>query len=172
MIRIALLSETEDKNVSLIFAIFVGICFEPAPLAAQGISLPKPRTEDQAKGITPLMVAAANCKLDTLEALLASNPDVNAVYSEGYNALSYAHQLHWGGLKCPEIVARLIKGGADPWSARLFQNPILKTTIINKIAVLRVEDVRNNKADSAKLIDKLTHAVEYKGLKGRTSVVG
>lgn len=113
----------------------------------------------------------------TYKALIASGADLAATDANGLDALSRASSDRdlrlfnlWGThrpkvrtalkLNCPAAVQDLTEAGADPWKAKFYQNPRLNETQPQSIAVIRVDDNRENKGDSEKLLGQMTTAVE------------
>ncbi|MGA2965929.1 MAG: ankyrin repeat domain-containing protein [Terriglobales bacterium] len=122
-----------------------------------------------------LASAAESCDMPTLKALIASGVNFNAKNANGYNALSRASlnrfiqkgwrkvkggKINWWTLVCSSAVTALTEAGADPWKASFYQNPRLDENRPAMIAVIRVEDNREKKGDSDKIIDEMTDAVE------------
>jgi hypothetical protein len=124
--------------------------------------------DDPAGGVTPLMAAAGHCDLQTVRSLLTPSADLSAVDAQGRDALSHASLNVNNGfsyakvrtLKCPDVVVALRQAGADPWRAKFYQSPRLIDKRPQMIALLSVEDDRENKGDSANVTQNLTHAVE------------
>jgi hypothetical protein len=113
--------------------------------------------------LTPLMVAAANCKLDEVTALLDQGTDVKALDGLGRDALTFAaaERTKFYALKCPDVVTALTKAGAAPWAARFYQNPEFAQLKPTKIAVLRVEDIRATKDhEETKMLERFVDGVE------------
>jgi hypothetical protein len=112
------------------------------------------------------MTAALNCNLNQVTMLLQQGADVKAVDAEGNDALTVASQQRTMDkkqgflLECPEVVSALVKAGANPEDAKVFQSPQLELHQPKKIAVLRVQDDRENKFDNAKVMEQLTEGVE------------
>lgn len=123
---------------------------------------------DPVDGVTPLMAAAGQCDLQTVKSLLTPGADLNAVDAQGRDALSHASLNVNKGfsyakvrtLKCPDVVLALTQAGADPRRAKFYQSPRFIDRRPQMIAVLSVEDDRENKGSSAEVIQNLTHAVE------------
>ncbi len=120
--------------------------------------------------LTPLMVAASNCKVDEVKALLGQGADFKAVDGEGRDALTYAsiQRTKNLALKCPEVVLALTTAGADPWAARYYQSPELTLHPPTKVAVLRVTDERvtaDNKANIEKFANDVEEVLSQKHLK-------
>lgn len=121
-------------------------------------------------GQTPLMVAASNCKVDEVKALLGQGADFKAVDGEGRDALTYASTQRTKNLalKCPDVVLALTTAGADPWAARYYQSPELTLHPPTKVAVLRVTDERvtaDNKANIEKFANDVEEVLSQKHLK-------
>jgi ankyrin repeat protein len=136
------------------------MCAAITPLSAHGKKKNEPKTD-----LTPLMVAASNCNLDEVKALLRQGADIKALDGMGRDALTYASAQRTKppdlALLCPDVVLALSKAGADPWSARFYQSPELTQHKPTKIAVLRVEDMRRDAKDNReKTIEKLTDGVQ------------
>jgi ankyrin repeat protein len=138
------------------------ICVTSADLSASA-------KKKKAKGdpdFTPLMTAAFNCDLNQVTTLLQQGLDVKAIDAEGNDALTVASTQRTMDkkkgfvLECPEVVSALVKAGANPGDATFYQSPELEHQQPTRIAVLRVEDDRENKLDSAKIMEHLTEGVE------------
>jgi len=111
-------------------------------------------------GFTPLMTAALTCDETRVTALLQQGADFRETDSFGNNALTLASSRRTNdmSLQCPGVVSALTKAGADPWSARFYQNPDLQTRQLTKIAVLRIEDTRSTRKGNGE--NALAEAVE------------
>jgi len=128
------------------------------------------RNKDQEDATEKLASAARSCDMPTLKALVASSVNVSAKSADGHDALSLASlnrkekysagkRERWT-LKCPAAVVALTEAGADPWKSDFYQNPRLDGNRPEMIAVISVEDNREKKADSEKIIDEMTSAIE------------
>ena len=143
-----------------------------ALLAVEAVHLPAKEKDKKATkaGETPLMVAASNCKLDEVKALLGQGADLKAVDGEGRDALTYASTQRTKNLalKCPDVVVALTAAGADPWAARYYQSPELTLHPPTRVAVLRVTDERvtpDNKANIEKFANDVEGVLSQKHLK-------
>jgi len=166
------------------YAVFV-LGVVAASVAWQGAEAKENKTDRknaQAIDTEKVTAAAQSCDLPTLKALIASGVDVSATDADGYDALSRAslNRKTWFGLwkkaqgnpeyltlKCPSAVVALKDGGADPWKAAFYQNPRLDEHRPQMIAVLRVEDNREKKGESEKIMRDMTDGVEIQ-LRGNT----
>lgn len=118
-------------------------------------------------GVEGLMYAAGKCDLPALKSVIASGVNVSGT-DAGSDALRVAslnrklrgNRKTWWMLKCPAVVAALTEAGADPWKATFYQNPSLDQHRPNMIAVIRVEDNREQKGESEKIIADMTDGVE------------
>jgi len=112
------------------------------------------------------MTAAFNCDLNQMTTLLQQGVEVKVIDAEGNDALTVASTQRTMDkkkgfvLECPEVVSALVKAGANPGDAKFYQSPELEHHQPTRIAVLRVEDDRENKIDSAKVMEHLTEGVE------------
>lgn len=131
----------------------------------------KKHTDTPVSESEKLAIAAENCDMATLQALISSGVSGSTTNANGWDALSRASlnrknmglknkKKDWWTLKCPAAVAALTHAGADPLKAKFYQNPELDERRPQMIAVLRIGDNREQKGDSDKLIDEMTDAVE------------
>jgi hypothetical protein len=113
--------------------------------------------------LTPLMVAALSCDSSRVSALLQQGADVKARDSAGNDALSFAavNRDEDLSLKCPDVVAELLKAGADPRKARYYQMPHFQEHKPSRIAILRVEDTRTEKNGNSNVAEKFADGIEH-----------
>jgi hypothetical protein len=134
----------------------------------QGAVAEKPKkvpTTDAEK----LDAAIASCDIPALKSLISSGVDISVTDATGYDALSraslmreerlYKQKVAWK-LTCPAAVTSLTEAGADPWKAKFYQSPRLNENQPEMIAIISVEDNRENKGDSERLLQEMTHGVE------------
>lgn len=113
----------------------------------------------------------------SFKAVVASGGDLSATDANGFDVLSRASLDRdstlfnaWGvhhpmiktamKLNCPSAVSVLTTGGADPWKTKFYQSPRLNESQPDSIAVISIEDQRESKGKSEKLIGQMTAAVE------------
>jgi hypothetical protein len=91
------------------------------------------------------------------------------VDAKGFDALTHAslvrhdmsEKLQFGWkLKCPQAVEVLTGAGVDPSKAKFYQNPRLDDLQPGMIAVIRIEDNRQDKGQSEKLMEEMKEGVE------------
>ncbi|MGA7343670.1 MAG: ankyrin repeat domain-containing protein, partial [Terracidiphilus sp.] len=127
-----------------------------AAVASEGAGAKSHKKAPPTTGTEGLLYAAGACDLPTLKTIIASGVDVSATDADGYDALSRASINRDDGLRsrtrwklnCPAAVIALTQAGANPWKARFYQNPRLEENRPEMIAVIRVEDNRENKGKS------------------------
>ncbi len=162
------------------------LCTLMAAVGRQGVEA-REKKSDAAQGSDTdrLLASARSCDLSTLKALIASGVNLSAPDANGLDALSYASlnrtdmpvsatsklfkasagthakwtHIQWT-LKCPGVVSALTDAGVDPRKSRFYQNPRLDEGRPEMIAVIRVEDNREAKGDSNKLLDQMTEGIE------------